>query len=77
MAASAFISTQSPQSMHPAIQADAELWASPDPTRVMVSLQMRLLRRSVARQIAISGQDKTCLYVRFSTCKLHCAIGLW
>ncbi|KAL0024333.1 hypothetical protein WJX79_010756 [Trebouxia sp. C0005] len=46
MAASAFISTQSPQSMHPAIQADAELWASPDPTRVMEHdhSEMRQLR---------------------------------
>ena len=72
MAASALASMQSPQSTHPAIQADAELWALPDSTRVTVSPHLELLLRSIAGQIAHSGQDRTCWYVHSSTCKLHC-----
>ena len=55
MAASALVSMQSPQSTYPAIQADAELWTSPDSTRVMVSPHLELLLHSIAGQIANSG----------------------
>ncbi len=77
MAASALISMQSPQSTHPAIQADAELWTSPDPTPVTVSPHLKLLLLSNVVQVANSGQDRTCFYVHFSTCKLHCSIYCW
>ncbi|DBB11207.1 TPA: hypothetical protein ACH3X3_006656 [Trebouxia sp. C0006] len=44
MAASALASMQSPQSTHPAYQADAELWASPDSTQVTEHSETRQLR---------------------------------
>ncbi|KAL0018487.1 hypothetical protein WJX77_011373 [Trebouxia sp. C0004] len=56
MAASALVSMQSPQSTYPAIQADAELWASPDSALVTMNKMGTVNREQLGCTMALLQQ---------------------